>query len=150
MTITSLKDRWCGSYSCGTDKAMEKGSCSTTNYIISECNFRAIKSGIRVEIYGIPCAKEKREETRFGITHTVCISKVRDYETMLMQVFMEKYGCKPVLCVQKGRSPIDKMKVKELKKELTDRKIKFTTKMKKKDLQELLKQAEEKESKYNE
>ena len=55
MTITSLKDRWCGSYSCGTSRAMTKGSCSTTNFIITECNFGAVYSGMDVEIYAIRC-----------------------------------------------------------------------------------------------
>jgi len=104
MTITSLCDRWSGSYSCGTSRAMKKGSCSTTNYIITECNFRAIRHhNMNVDIYGICCPKKKTEETRFGVTKIIYASTVRGLETMLTQRFHEKYGHKPVLCVQEGK-----------------------------------------------
>tara|TARA_B110000046_G_scaffold185958_1_gene230789 strand:+ start:14287 stop:15012 length:726 start_codon:yes stop_codon:yes gene_type:complete len=102
MTITSLKKRWCGSYSCGTTRAMAKGSCSTTNYIITECNFSAVKAGMDVEVYGICCPKKVIEVTRFGITRAIFASTVRGLETMLTQSFRETYGNKPVLCVQEG------------------------------------------------
>ena len=103
MTINSLRERWCGSYSCGTSRAMTKGSCSTTNFIISECNFGAVYSGMSVEIYAICCEKEKDTITRFGITKTVYKSVVRDYETMLSHKFHNTYKHKPVLCIQEGK-----------------------------------------------
>ena len=81
MTITTLKERWCGSYSCGTSRAMTKGSCSTTNFIVSECNFGAVYSGMNVEIYAICCPKEKVSVSRFGQTKTIYTSMVRGYET---------------------------------------------------------------------
>lgn len=103
MTITSLKERWCGSYSCGTSRAMTKGSCSTTNFIITECNFGAIHHcGMDVEIYAIPCQKKPVTETRFGETKTIYTSMVRGYETMLSRCFHTTYKHKPVLCVQEG------------------------------------------------
>lgn len=102
MTIKSLKERY-GSYSCGTKRAMKKGSCSTTNFIISECNYVAKNNGITVEIYGIKCEYEKREKTRFGITETIPYSTVRGQETMLTKVFNNKYDHLPVLCVQTGK-----------------------------------------------
>ena len=103
MTITSLKDRWCGSYSCGTSRAMTKGSCSTTNFIISECNYRAVYSGMNVEIYAICCPKQAVTVSRFGQTNTIYASTVRGYETMLAQCFHATYTHKPVLCVQEGK-----------------------------------------------
>lgn len=103
MTITSLKERWCGSYSCGTSRAMTKGSCSTTNFIITECNFGAVYSGMNVEIYAIYCPKEAVTVSRFGETKTIYTSTVRGYETMLSQRFHTVYGHKPVLCVQEGK-----------------------------------------------
>lgn len=103
MTITSLKERWCGSYSCGTSRAMTKGSCSTTNFIITECNFGAIYySGMNVEIYAICCPKEAVIVSRFGETKTIYTSTVRGFETMLSRRFHSTYGHKPVLCVQEG------------------------------------------------
>ena len=103
MTITSLKERWCGSYSCGTSRAMSKGSCSTTNFIISECNFRAVFSGMDVEIYAICCPKEAVSVSRFGQTKIIYTSSLRGYETMLTQCFHTTYNHKPVLCVQEGK-----------------------------------------------
>lgn len=103
MTITSLKERWCGSYSCGTSRAMTKGSCSTTNFIISECNFGAVYSGMNVEIYAICCPKEAVSVERFGQTKIIYTSRVRGYETMLTQCFHSTYKHKPVLCVQEGK-----------------------------------------------
>ena len=101
MTISSLKDRY-ASYSCGTGRAMEKGSCSTTNYIISECNCYAILNGMEVRIYGIRCPKMTHEITRFGQTVTISLSSVRDQETMITNAFTNAYLHKPVLCVQVG------------------------------------------------
>jgi hypothetical protein len=102
MTITSLKERWCGSYSCGTSRAMTKGSCSTTNFIITECNFGAVHCGMDVEIYAISCHKEAVSVSRFGQTKIIYTSRVRGYETMLSQCFHTTYKHKPVLCVQEG------------------------------------------------
>ena len=102
MTVTSLKDRY-GSYSCGTERAMKKGSCSTTNFIISECNYIALKNGMSVKIYGIRCPPTKIEKTRFGITKICNSSTVRDEETMLTECFKNKYNHIPVLCVQTGK-----------------------------------------------
>jgi len=101
-TINSLNERWCGSYSCGVSRAMTKGSCSTTNFIISECNFAAVHCGMNVEIYGICCPKKKETETRFGVTDIIDSSRVRGLETMLSKRFKTTYGHKPVLCIQEG------------------------------------------------
>lgn len=103
MTINSLKERWCGSYSCGTSRAMTKGSCSTTNFIITECNFAAVYCGMDVDIYAISCPKEKLSVSRFGETKIIYASTVRSYETMLSNCFHRNYGKLPVLCVQEGK-----------------------------------------------
>jgi len=102
MTITCLKDRY-GSYSCGTDRAMKKGSPSTTNFIISECNYLAMMNDINVKIYGIAVPYEVVMKTRFGDTFECALSSVRDEEKALIKVFKNAYGHKPVLCVQEGK-----------------------------------------------
>ena len=103
MTINSLEERFASSYSCGTERAMKKGSCSTTNFIISECNYVALKNGMPIEIYGIKCPPTKIEKTRFGITKMCNSSTVRDEETMLTECFKNKYNHLPALCVQSGK-----------------------------------------------
>jgi len=102
MTITTLKDRY-SSYSCGTSRAMKKGSCSTTNFIISECNSLAVSKGMSVQIYGLPVKKEKKITERFGLREECVYSNVREQETMLQKVFKNYYNEKPVLCVQLGK-----------------------------------------------
>ena len=105
MTITSLKERWCGSYSCGVSRAMTKGSCSTTNFIISECNFTAVHCGMNVEIYGICCPKKKETVARFGVKNTIPSSTVRGCETLLSKCFKTTYEHKPVFNIQEGTTP---------------------------------------------
>ena len=102
MTITPLKKRY-ESYSWGTSRAMKVGSCSTTNFIISECNALAVSKGISVKIYGIPVKKEKKIIKRFGVEKVCSDSTVRDMETMLLESFKNCYSKKPVLCVQEGK-----------------------------------------------
>ena len=105
MTETSLKKRY-QSYSCGTRKAMKKGSCSTTNYVITECNYASVINNHDVEIFAIPLPKETKSITRFGVTKTVDVSIARGVEEIVTDKFINTYGHKPVLCVQKGNSTI--------------------------------------------
>ena len=103
MTITTIKKRY-ASYNCGTRKAMKKGSCSSTNYVISECNYTALQQGIDVEVYAVKLKKEYKTVTRFNQTQKVAVSIARDAEEMATNAFMKKYKMKPILCVQKGNS----------------------------------------------
>jgi hypothetical protein len=103
MTITSLEDRY-RSYLCGSRKAMDKGSCSTTNFVINETNYAALLSDVKVEIHAIRLDKVKSEVTRFGVTKEINMSVARDYEEMVTDLFVEYSGHIPVLCVQKGDS----------------------------------------------
>jgi len=99
MTINSLKDRY-ASYSCGTGRAMKKGSCATTNFIISECNSLALDFGCEVKIYGIPLPKKTVTDNSWGETTEIPVSIARGMEKKLTNIFIKKYGYKPVLCVQ--------------------------------------------------
>ncbi|SVC38158.1 uncharacterized protein METZ01_LOCUS291012, partial [marine metagenome] len=104
MTITSLKARY-GSYSCGTRRAMKKGSCSTTNFIITECNFAALNNGLGVVIYGIRLPKVTQKLSLGNCTPQVMpLSGARSYEIMVTGFFKDHYGHKPVLCVQHGKN----------------------------------------------
>ena len=85
---------------------MKKGSCSTTNYVITECNYASVINNHDVEIFAIPLAKETKSITRFGVTKTVDVSIARGVEEIVTDKFINTYGYKPVLCVQKGNSTI--------------------------------------------
>ena len=82
---------------------MKIGNCSTTNFIVSECNYLAVRLGMEVEIYGIPVPKKEVKTNRFGRTKMCVLSLVRDQETMLTQTFKTTYSHKPFLCVQEGK-----------------------------------------------
>lgn len=103
MTVCQIAGRW-GSYNCGTRKAMRKGSCSSTNFIISECNYTALRKGMKVEIYGIKIPRSYKKITRFNQTQMVAVSVARDLEEMVTNEYINKYKDKPVLCVQKGNN----------------------------------------------
>ena len=59
MTTTSFCERF-SSYICGARRAMRKGSCSTTNFLICETLYTGLQLGFNVDIYGIPIQKERR------------------------------------------------------------------------------------------
>ena len=104
MSLSSLKKRF-ASYSCGTRKAMKKGSCSTTNYVITESNYNGITKGMKVEIYGIRIEKKYSTEEAFGgRTRTIEYNRGRGYEEWVTDIFVETTGHIPILCVQKGNS----------------------------------------------
>ena len=103
MSMSSLKKRY-ASYSCGTRKAMKKGSCSTTNYVITESNYHAITEGMKVEIYGIRVPHRFIVEHRFGETRKLPALTGRGIEEWVTDIFMKTTGHLPVLCVQKGNS----------------------------------------------
>ena len=103
MTECSIEERL-NSYNCGTLRAREKGTCSITNFVVTECNCLALSLDKEVEIYAIPCPIEYISVTRFGITE-MCRRTIvlRDLETMLIESFKNEYSHKPVLCVQEGK-----------------------------------------------
>jgi hypothetical protein len=104
MSLSSLKKRF-ASYSCGTRKAMKKGSCSTTNYVITESNYHGITEGMKVEIYGIRIEKKYVTEKAFGgRIRRMETLRGRGYEEWVTDIFIETTGHIPILCVQKGNS----------------------------------------------
>jgi hypothetical protein len=105
MTSDTLSGRY-ASYNCGTRKAMKKGSCSTTNYVITECNYSALLNNKNVSIYAIRLEKEFKTIEKFGVVKQIPVSICRGYEEIITDIFVSTYGVKPALCVQKGNSSI--------------------------------------------
>ena len=83
---------------------MRKGSCSTTNYVITESNYKGITEGMKVEIYGIRIEKKYSTEERFKRTFKMETLRGRGYEEWITNIFVETTGHIPILCVQKGNS----------------------------------------------
>jgi len=100
MTEVSFHKRF-QSYRCGTRRAMNRGSCSTTNFVICEAIYTALQSGINIDIYGIPISKETRIVNIYGKTANIPISVVRGYEEIITNIYKENNHNKiPPLCVQ--------------------------------------------------
>lgn len=57
-TYVGMKGRH-SSYNCGTRKARKKGTCSVTNYNVTEVQYASIRNGKKVEwyVYEVPSAK---------------------------------------------------------------------------------------------
>jgi hypothetical protein len=102
MTTTSFCERF-SSYICGARRAMKKGSCSTTNFLICETLYTGLQLGFNVDIYGIPIQKERRNINAYGRDADISVSVVKAHEEIITKYYMENnYNRKPPLCVQVG------------------------------------------------
>ena len=99
MTENNFCDRF-GSYSCGCRRAMSKGSCSTTNFVVCEVLYTALKLGLHIDIYGIHIPKEKKEIEVYGEKISCPVSVVRSHEEFITNKYKSKIGKLPPLCVQ--------------------------------------------------
>ena len=92
------------SYNCGTKIAMKKGSCSTTNFVVTECNYFALSLSLDVEIYAYKI-KETRVPTGIKIAGEELIARALiapALESRLITLYKEETGSIPPLCTQKG------------------------------------------------
>lgn len=95
-TTVTLLDRW-GSYSAGTKVARKDGTCSTTNYFISEVVRTALGMGYSVQLYGYPIPNQYIEQNVFGKKVSVLVDSVKYYETYAIDKFVDLYGKTPVV-----------------------------------------------------
>ena len=103
MTENSFSDRF-GSYICGSRRAMAKGSCSTTNFIVCEVLYTALQLGLNVDIYGIQISKERKKVKVYGHEINCPVSVVRAHEEILTNIYKNISGEIPPLCVQHSRN----------------------------------------------
>lgn len=97
MTSSGLSSRY-SSYGCGTKKAMIKGSCATTNFVISQSNYLAIRKGMKVEIFAYEIPENWTNIKVFGLTQKVLNKVAHKYESTLINLHQKKYGYIPPLC----------------------------------------------------
>ncbi len=95
-SIGTLTYRW-GSYGAGTRVNRENGTCSTTNYFISEIIRVALSEGCKVELYGHPIENLTQKVSVFGETQKVVQNNVKRYESKLIGLFKETFGHLPVV-----------------------------------------------------
>lgn len=97
MTSSGLESRY-GSYNCGTKKAMIKGSCATTNFVITQSNYLAKMKGLNVEIFVHEIPENWTEIEIFGKKQRVLNKIAHKYESTLIDLYYKKVGFIPPLC----------------------------------------------------
>lgn len=97
MTSSGLSSRY-SSYGCGTKKAMKKGSCATTNFVVSQANYLAKMQGINVEIYAFEIPENWTEIEIFGKKQRALNKIAHKYESTLINLYQKEVGYLPPLC----------------------------------------------------
>jgi len=92
----TLNFRW-GSYGAGTRVNRENGTCSTTNYFISEIVRKALELNMKIELYGHPIDNIGISVDLFGSKRNVISNNVKIYESKLINLFMNIFGHKPIV-----------------------------------------------------
>ena len=101
-TYVGMKGRH-GSYNCGTRKARAKGTCSVTNFNITETQFAAIRDGKKVEwyVFDVPLA-EATINLPWGDEITYNAKTFYKYESSLCAKYAELTGHFPILSDNAG------------------------------------------------
>jgi len=102
MTSSGMSSRYT-SYGAGTKKAMKKGSCATTNFVVSQCNYLALLKGMKVEIFAYEIPSTTTKQIIFGRQEEVLNKVAHHYEYVLINLYKNHMnGCIPFLCGQEG------------------------------------------------
>ena len=92
----TLKGRW-GSYSAGTRENRDNGTCSTTNYFISEIIRTSHEMGYEVELHGYAIPEIRVDVDVFGEIDNCRGDFVSYFESKLIKKFVDNFGHKPVV-----------------------------------------------------
>jgi hypothetical protein len=97
MTSAGLSSRFT-SYKSGTTLAMIKGSCATTNFVVTQCNYLALLKGIKVEIFAYEIPQLITEQIIFGKKEKVLNKVAHQFESTLINIYKDSKGYIPPLC----------------------------------------------------
>lgn len=101
-TYVGMKGRH-QSYNCGTRKARAKGTCSVTNFNITEAQYAAIRDGKTVEWYVFDVPLEVRSVTPPWWEETPYTAKTYyKYESTLCEKYCQLTGHFPILSSNAG------------------------------------------------
>jgi len=103
MTSSGLSSRF-ASYNCGTKKAMIKGSCATTNYVVTQCNYLALMNNMKVKIYVYEIPERWTNIEIFNNSTKVLTKVAHKYESILIEKYKNITGNIPPLCSAYGPS----------------------------------------------
>ena len=96
LTIKTLNERF-DSYSAGTKTNRESGTCSTTNYSISNLICSALESNHIIDLYGFPCPRKFDMCEACGETIKSRADHTKTYESIFINKFKELYGILPIM-----------------------------------------------------
>lgn len=97
MTEVTLGSRF-GSYQAGTQKARDKGTCSVTNYNVSEFIRDALNTGVKLEIWAVPVPEHVQEVEILGRKEQVRSKHAYAHEARLLEEYQNQTGRYPLLC----------------------------------------------------
>jgi hypothetical protein len=97
MTSSGLSSRYT-SYKSGTTLAMIKGSCATTNFVVTQCNYLALLKNIKVEIFAYEIPQLITEQIIFGKKEKVLNKVAHQFESTLINIYKDSKGYIPPLC----------------------------------------------------
>jgi hypothetical protein len=100
-TYVGMKGRH-SSYNCGTRKARNKGTCSVTNFNITETQYAAIRDGKSVEwyVFDVPLAETTIDV--WGEEMTYSAKTYYKYESVLCDKYQKLTGHYPLLSSNSG------------------------------------------------
>ena len=102
MTDATLASRF-GSYQAGTLRARKKGTCSVTNYYVSEMirtalnRCKSLTPPPKIEIYALKVPHAEMDLDVLGEVQRVRQKMAHVYETRLLNLYKEQYGSYPCL-----------------------------------------------------
>ena len=100
-TYVGMKGRH-QSYNCGTRKARKKGTCSVTNYNITETQYTAIMNDKKVEWYVFDVPNAEMVIDVFGESVKYNTKTFYKYESTLCERYNTMVGHFPPLSVNSG------------------------------------------------
>lgn len=101
-TMTGLKDR-ITSYYCGTRNNRERGTCSVTNYHVSEAIFAALATGKIVEFYIFKIPQVIINRPILGIEQEISCQVYPAYEKSFIELYCKETGHNPLLSKNKAK-----------------------------------------------
>lgn len=90
------------SYNCGTRKARKRGTCSVTNYHITEVQYAAISNGKKVEWYAFDVPPAEVTINVWGKEITYNAKTFYKYESALCDEYQQLTGHFPILSSNSG------------------------------------------------
>ena len=90
------------SYNCGTRKARKKGTCSVTNYHITEAQYAAISNGKKVEWYVFDVPPEKIKSKVWNDDEVISPKVYMFWESKLCKKYKNITGHRPILSKNTG------------------------------------------------